>query len=87
MMDNKSIAAIRTAFAGFGVTVIGVFVSWLANKGVEIDVDPTWGVVLGGFLFSLAIGIYNYVVAFLTEKVDPRFNRLLLIDTSPKYEE
>lgn len=80
MLRNSLIAGIRTATA--------VAVAWCIAKltGLGVALDPETGTILAGAAFAVAVGGYNVVVNYLTERVHPVFGYLLGINKPPAYD-
>lgn len=85
MLRDKLIAAIRTGCATLGALVITATLGWLANVGLEVEYDSSWGVALSFALFSVLVAFYNFAVAWLTDNVWGGFGWLLGVNKPPSY--
>jgi hypothetical protein len=86
MLRDKIIAAARTGFAVLGAVIVTWAVAQLANLGVIVKVDETWSTVLAGAMFAVFVGVYNFIVAWLTENVWDGFGWLLGVNKPPAYD-
>lgn len=85
MLGNQIIAAIRTGASVLGPAIITALVTWLTSLGVDITVDTSWGVVLAGLIFAVAVGVYNFAVNALSTKY-PVLGNLLIVNRPPEYD-
>ena len=85
MFHDKIIAAIRTGCAVLGASIITVLVSKMADWGLEVDIDPSWGLALSTLLFGVLVALYNFVVSWATENVWDGFGWLLGVNKPPSY--
>jgi hypothetical protein len=80
-LQDKIVAAIRTAAAGLGAA----FLSWLLVQfGWDFPDEVDAQVALVIFLVLMAV--WNFVVNFLAARVHPAFGYLLLVPKQPAYD-
>lgn len=79
MLYNIIISAIRTGIAG----LVGLAVTWLIARGIEIDSGTQATLIV--LLFGAIVAAYNAMVNWLAIKVSPSFGYLLGAPKTPEY--
>lgn len=79
MLYNVIISGFRSAIAA----VVGLAVTWLLARGVELDSAAATALITA--VFAVVVWAYNSLINWLTVKVHPAFGYLLGAPKTPEY--